>query len=202
VPASVRIGSPYDARDRVVYRLAKRGFLHPRTNYGVVYRIAFARDMEPGETPAPEAPSALPVDNMPTSLIMRFGWVVPPDRFAAFGDTFEVTEKDIQSFRIGAWVLLTSHAIRWHYTGDGAPQVHPGIDSRFGGGLRRLAYGELGSDSTHNQVRLLVSGTPVDVDFFVFDSKASFHAFGFAGAFAPENLNWYDFVRDRAHKAR
>jgi hypothetical protein len=72
VPASVRIGSPYDAPDSLVYRV-----LHPQTNYGVIYRVAFAPAMKQGEQPAQGALPALPVEGMPTSPILRFGGLCP-----------------------------------------------------------------------------------------------------------------------------
>lgn len=194
VPASVRIGSPHDAPDHLVLEWAKQGVLHPSTNYGVVYRAAFAQVLTPGEAPASGALSALPVEGMPTSLIMRYCWVAPPERFSETGDEFIVSGRDLSSGFLGAWVLLTNLGIRWHYTGDGAPTVHPGASAELGGGIRRLGYDELRGGSAHHQVAIPVSGTQADVDFFVFHAVGRFFAFGFAGAYAPENLRWYEYV--------
>ena len=202
VPASVRIGSPHDAPDSLVYRLAKRGILHPQTNFGVIYRVAFAPAMKQGEQPAQGGLTALPVEGMSTSLVLRFGWVVPPERFSDSGKEFEVSERDFETSRLGAWVLLTTDGIRWHYTVDGAPQIRAGIGAGLGGGVRLLPYRELQQWSMHDHVPLPVSGRDVDIDWFVFDALETFYAFGLAGASAPENLRWYDFIREQAGTVR
>jgi hypothetical protein len=52
--------------------------------------------------------------------------------------------------------------------------------------------------STHDQVTLTISGRDVDIDWFVFDALETFYPFGLAGAYAPENLRWYEHVRSQA----
>jgi hypothetical protein len=176
VPPSVRIGSPYDSSDALVIEWAKKGVLHPGTNYGVVYRVAFAPNMNAGETPASEALPALPVEGMPTSLIMRFCWVIPHERFSDSGDEFMVSGQDFASGFLAGWVLLTNRGIRWHYTGDGAPSVHPGASIDLGEGIRRLGYKELKGRSAHHHVTMSVSDREADIDFFVFGVMASWAA--------------------------
>lgn len=142
VPASVRIGSPMDASDDLVYQLATGGILHPATNYGVVYRAAFAPVLEPGEEPAaPTTLQGLPVEGFPTNLLLRLAFVFPPDVLTGGDESDEsmdlrVTRTDLEQGRYQAWVLLTDRGVRWHYTGDGAPQVHPGLEPELGGGVR------------------------------------------------------------------
>jgi hypothetical protein len=197
VPPQVRIGSPRDAPDRLVFQWAKQGVLHPGTNYGVVFRVAFAARMEPDEEPVTDAPAALPVEGMPTSLVLRFGWVVPPERFSESGDHFTVAGSELRAGLFGAWVLLTNQRLRWHYAGDGVPQVHPGIDVELGSGVRQLLYGDLQGRSAHQPTTIPVSGMDVEIDFFIFEATGRFYAIGFGGAYAPENLRWYDYVTQK-----
>jgi hypothetical protein len=170
VPASVRIGSPYDAPDALVYRLAKRGFLHPQTNFGVIYRVAFSDRLEAGEVPVPERPSGLAVGGMPSSLIMRFGWVIPPERFSESGQRIMASGKDLESGLLGAWVLLTNRRVRWHYTGDGAPRIHTGLYPNLGGEVRQFPYAAFRGRSNHHQIRVSTSKRPADIDLFVFEA--------------------------------
>ena len=201
VPASVRIGSLNDAPDRLVYRLARNGLLHPQTNLGVIYRVAFADRMEAGEVPTAEAPSGLQVGGMPSSLIMRFGSVIPPERFSESGRKIRASGKDLDSGLLGAWVLLTNRRVRWHYTGDGAPQIHPALYPNLGGDVRQLPYAAFRGSSNHPQINLSTIERQADIDLFVFDVGDTFYAFGFGGANAPGNLKWYEYVRtDRSEE--
>lgn len=198
VPVVVRTGSPSDLPDGLVYRMAKRGLLPPGTNYGVVYRVAFAPVLAPEEHPAEDVPSALPVDGFATSLVFRFGWAIPPDRISEAGNVFSVTQREIDHGLFGAWMLLTTRGIRWHFTGDGVPQLHPGIDANLGDGVRFLDYADLKGPSQHHQMRLSSSqGASVEMDFFVFETPRGSYAFGLSGAYAPENVRWYDYVRQQ-----
>ena len=96
VPETVRIGSPYDAPDEVVLEFAQRGVLHPQTNYGVVYRVAFAARMEPREQPI--TMRTMFATSQPASSVAR-----------------HPTLDD------SAWLLITSRALRWHFVVDGVP---------------------------------------------------------------------------------
>lgn len=200
VPVSVRIGSPYDAPDRLVYELASQGLLHPATNYGVVYRVAFAPILEPGEKPAPPTTlQGLPAEGFPTNLLLRLAFAFPPDLLADQGDDINVklSRTDLEQGRYQAWVLLTNLGVRWHFTGDGAPPVHPGLDSEFGGGVRFLPYEDLRHRSNHYPMTLATSAKSVDVDLFVFDVQGSLFGFAVSGSYQPENIRWYDFLRGR-----
>jgi hypothetical protein len=194
VPPSVRIGSPYDADEGEVYQMAQHGLLHPGTNYGVVYRVAFKNRMGPGEEPISVAPGGLPIEGMPSTLVMRFGWVIPPERVSESG-SFQISQKEIEQGLFGAWVLLTNQGIRWHYTGDGVPGVFPGLDEGLGRGIRSITYPQVQGQSSHHVGNLAASGKTIDVDFFVFAIPAGAHGFGFSGSYQPENLRWYEFVR-------
>lgn len=201
IPASVRIGSPLDVSDDLVYRLAAGGILHPATNYGVVYRVAFAPVLEPGEEPAPPTTlQGLPVEGFPTNLLLRLVFVFPPDVLSAGEESIDlrITRTDLEHARYQAWVLLTNRRVRWHYTGDGVPQVHSGVEPGLGGGVRFLTYEELRGKSAHRQITLPpVSGQAIDLDLFVFDVRGSAYGFGVAGSYQPENVRWYDFLRGR-----
>src|SRR5690242_11483267 len=76
VPSDVRIGSPYDASDRDVIKFAERGHLHPQTNFGVVYRVAFSPVLEPDERPGYSMGTR--VEGFPTNALFRFGFIVAP----------------------------------------------------------------------------------------------------------------------------
>ena len=188
VPASVRIGSPLDVPDKVVY-------------LGVVYRVAFAPELEPGEEPAPPTTlRGLPVEGFPTNLLLRPAFVFPPDVLTAGKESIDlrITGTDLERARYRAWVLLTNRGVRWHYTGDGAPQVHPGLEPGLGGSVRFLTYEDLRGTSAHRQIRLPpVSGQELDLDLFVFDVRGNAYGLGVAGSYQPENLRWYDFLRGR-----
>jgi len=194
IPPEVRIGSPTDAPDRLVLLFAKRGLLHPATNYGVVYRVAFLGRMEPNEEPASDAPPGLPVEGMPTSVLLRFGWVVPPERFDESAESFSVSQKELDNATLGAWILLTNQGVRWHYTGDGVPQLHPGLDTGLGAGVRRLRYADLRGKARHNQIAVRASGRNVPIDLFIFDISGAYWAFGFVGTDASENNLWCNYV--------
>jgi hypothetical protein len=140
---------------------------------------------------------------MPSSLIMRFGWVLPPERFSESGRKIRASGKDLESGLLGAWVLLTNRRVRWHYTGDGAPQIHPALYPNLGGDVRQLPYAAFRGRSNHHQITVAISERRADIDLFVFDAGETFYAFGFGGANAPENLKWYDLVRtDRSEGDR
>jgi hypothetical protein len=76
---------------------------------------------------------------------------VPPERFSDSGDEFDVSERDLESGLLGAWVLLTTEGIRWHYTVDGAPEIRPGIGADFGGGVRSARRSSFIALLTDNQ---------------------------------------------------
>jgi hypothetical protein len=195
IPESVRIGSPYDADDGIVYKLAKQGILHPQANYGVVYRVAFMPQMAPSEQPISVAPSGLPVEGMPSTLALRSGWVIPPERFSDSGDDFEITPTEVRQGLFAAWVLLTNQGVRWHYTGDGVPQLHPGIDAQLGGGVRFLTYPDLQGPSDELLIQLTTQAGILDMDTFVFTTPSGFRAFAFGGSHESENRRWFEFVR-------
>ena len=192
-----------DVPDKLVYRLASRGILHPATNLGVVFRVAFAPELEPGEEPAPPTTlRGLPVEGFPTNLLLRPAFVFPPDVLSAGKESIDlrITRTDLERARYRAWVLLTNRGVRWHYTGDGAPQVHPGLEPGLGGGVRFLMHEDLRGTSAHRQITLPpVSGQELDLDLdlFVFDVRGNAYGFGVAGSYQPENLRWFDFLRGR-----
>jgi hypothetical protein len=63
--------------------------------------------------------------------------------------------------------------------------------------LRFLPYEDLRGRSGHYQITLSTSGQSIDVDLFVFDVGGDLYGFAVSGAYQPENLRWYDFLRGR-----
>lgn len=123
IPEAVRIGSPYDADDADAIASAKLGFLHPQTNYGVVYRIAFATRLEPREEPI-------------TTRVM-----LASSEPAAVGVLRKPTRDDM------AWLLVTSFGLRWHFAVDGIPGTPPHPEAPRPAGPRAASYASLRPES-------------------------------------------------------
>lgn len=118
VPEAVRIGSPYDASDDEVWDLAQKGVLHPQTNYGVVYRVAFAQRLEPREQPI----------TMRVAFSSSVLGSEPPRK---------PTPDDI------AWLLVTGHGLRWHFMVDGVPGTQENQEAPRPAGPRDATYAAL-----------------------------------------------------------
>jgi hypothetical protein len=190
VPGVVRIGSPYDAPDREVRQWAKRGILHPKTNYGVVYRVAFAPVLQVDEEPM-TMPQGDSIDSTPQGFTIRFGGVasgrLKRDRFLV-GDESEGQ----------GWVLITTLGIRWHYDSDGLPALGSGRSHAWGmEGYRFAPFQRLLGVSSRPQ-RMLFGGVPLEVDvyFFIhqFEGMQVVHMIGFSGPGSPENALWLEAV--------
>jgi hypothetical protein len=169
IPDSVRIGSPYDASDEEVLEAARVGFVHPQTNYGVVYRIAFAPRLEPREEPI--------------TMRVMFATTCP----ASQGLPAKPTIDD------AAWLVVTSRALRWHFCLDGVPGMATGIPPA---GPREAEYVSL-TPAELRWGREVVSAHAgpfgsTSIDFFGFHQDAVedawLHAFGLSPGYETDAL--------------
>jgi len=116
VPEQVRVGSPLDASDRVVRKLARKGVLHPQTNFSVVYRIAFAPRLIVSERP----------------LMLRWVHITAAP--------IDGSERRLPSNDDGGWLLLTTWGLRWHLMVDGVPGSTPHPEAPRPPGPRNGAF--------------------------------------------------------------
>jgi hypothetical protein len=151
VPFQIRIGSPYDAPNRLVVATAKQGFLHPATNYGVVYRVAFRERMQPEERPQNQALRFIFAKSIP--------WV-------------EGRKTPVPTKEDGAWLLITTWGLRWHYWMDGVPGTAPSPEAPRPSGPRDAAFGDLQSVPTVPSV--------IDAGPGPFSSRTPMRLHGFA----------------------
>lgn len=122
VPEAVRIGSPHDAPDGDVKRAANRGVLLPQTNFAVVYRVAFGPVLKAREQP----------------ITMRFVFLR-----SALIDNDAFTGTPTPSQDNGAWLLLTSLGLRWHFWMDGVPGTPPNAEAPRPPGPRLGVFADL-----------------------------------------------------------
>lgn len=133
LPSSLRMESDTDAPDEEVQRWAGLGQLHPATNMGVVFRVAFAHRLHAGEHllvvgegENVEGRAAFSFARVSSALIDASQWPEPE----------------------GAWVLATTWGLRWHHITDGVPGVEPVVPPAAQPGPRDLAYADIASATT------------------------------------------------------
>jgi hypothetical protein len=163
-------------------------------------RVAFAPILEPGEEPAsPTTLQGLPVEGFPTNLLLRLGFAFPPDLISEDGDSISVrmSRSDLEQGRCQAWVLLTNRGVWWHFTGDGAPQDHPGLEPELGGGLRFLPTRTCAAGPSITRSPFQCRASQSTWNLFVFDVGGYLYRFAVSGAYQPENLRWHEFLRRR-----
>jgi hypothetical protein len=174
IPLDMRIGSPRDSSDREVERFARDGVLIASTNCGVVYRVAFAPVLPPGETP----------------LALRFV-------FAASAPDPRGDQPPELPTMEGAWLLVTDWGLRWHYMVDGVPGFPATPTLPSPAGTRHAAYGEIQAVDTGTRVPGKELRPPMDL-LTVFHGSAdgpSLHIFGVVED--ESNPSLFSGIRDR-----